>query len=181
MEMASYLAGERWSDHPSCTQPLLAGLARVVNDHTTDEGRSGLIELIPSVIGLTSDDPRVDVRIALRCARSRRCRSPPPSASGVLAVSILAAERALIDLDGSVDAADRGARRPTPWPPCPTPPRWARAFTDEVRNSTRGFGRHAAPSTVRYAGRGHRPGVHPRPRRPAPRSAGQRDRRQRTR
>ena len=27
MELASYLAGERWSDHPSCTHPLLAALA----------------------------------------------------------------------------------------------------------------------------------------------------------
>ena len=28
MEFASYLAGERWSDHPACTHPLLAALAR---------------------------------------------------------------------------------------------------------------------------------------------------------
>jgi len=28
MEFASYLAGERWSDHPACTHPLLAVLAR---------------------------------------------------------------------------------------------------------------------------------------------------------
>ena len=29
MEMASFLAGERWSDHPSCTHPLLAGDSRL--------------------------------------------------------------------------------------------------------------------------------------------------------
>ncbi|HSK97732.1 MAG TPA: hypothetical protein VK891_14015, partial [Euzebyales bacterium] len=40
MELASYLAGERWSDHPACTHPLLAALARHVNDRTTDAGRS---------------------------------------------------------------------------------------------------------------------------------------------
>ena len=34
MELASYLAGERWSAHPPCTHPLLAALARDVNDHT---------------------------------------------------------------------------------------------------------------------------------------------------
>ena len=28
MEFASYLAGERWSDHPACTHPLLAAMAR---------------------------------------------------------------------------------------------------------------------------------------------------------
>ena len=68
MELASYLAGERWSDHPACTHPLLATVARLVNDHTSDAGRRNLAELAPSVIGLTSDDPRVDVRIALRAA-----------------------------------------------------------------------------------------------------------------
>ena len=51
MEFASVLAGERWSDHPSCTHPLLAQLARHVNDHTTDAGRQELTLLIPSVVG----------------------------------------------------------------------------------------------------------------------------------
>ena len=30
MEFASLLAGERWSDHPACTHPLLAAVARHV-------------------------------------------------------------------------------------------------------------------------------------------------------
>src|SRR5918995_5906964 len=60
MEFASYLAGERWSDHPACTHPLLAAVARHVNDYTSDAGRSRLVELIPSVIGLTGDDLRID-------------------------------------------------------------------------------------------------------------------------
>src|SRR3954462_848549 len=66
MEFASYLAGERWSDHPSCTHPLLARLARLVNDYTGDSRRQRLVELVPDVIGLTSDDVRVDLRITLR-------------------------------------------------------------------------------------------------------------------
>ena len=61
MEMASYLAGERWSDHPKCTHPLLAMVARLVNDNTSDDHRSRLTELIPSVIGLTTTDRRADV------------------------------------------------------------------------------------------------------------------------
>ncbi len=68
MEMASVLAGERWSDHPKCTQPLLAELARYVNDCTSDDNRHELAVLIPSVVGLRSDDPRMDAWIALRCA-----------------------------------------------------------------------------------------------------------------
>jgi hypothetical protein len=49
MELASLLVGERWSDHPACTHPLLATLARNVNDHTSDAGRQRLAGLIPSV------------------------------------------------------------------------------------------------------------------------------------
>ena len=67
MELASYLAGERCSDHPACTHPLLAAIARLVNDHTSDKGRPRLAELIPSVIGLTGDDPHIDALITLRC------------------------------------------------------------------------------------------------------------------
>jgi len=149
MELASYLAGERWSDRPSCTHPLLSALARLVNDHTTDAGRDALSPLVPSVIGLTSDDPRVDVHIALRSATT----ALPVAAAErqrVLAVSILAAQRALADRDGSVDAATAAAASEA-LAAVPDAAAWARAFTDEVRNSTRGFGRHAAPSTVRYA------------------------------
>src|SRR6266536_2740765 len=58
MEMASLLAGERWSDHPRCTHPLLGRLARLVNDYTSDACRSELAMLVPSVIGLTSQDGR---------------------------------------------------------------------------------------------------------------------------
>src|SRR4029453_19446858 len=46
MEFASVLAGERWSDHPACTHPLLAAVARHVNDHTSDAGRQRLAEPI---------------------------------------------------------------------------------------------------------------------------------------
>src|SRR5690554_7264508 len=68
MEFASYLAGERWSDHPLCTHPLLAFLARGVNDFSSDTARSKLVPLIPSVIGLSGADPTIDVTIALRSA-----------------------------------------------------------------------------------------------------------------
>ena len=57
MEFASFLAGERWSDHPACTHPSLAALARLVNDWTSDTNRPRLAHLVPSVIGLTSPVP----------------------------------------------------------------------------------------------------------------------------
>jgi len=70
MEFASYLAGEKWSDHPACTHPAIAALARDVNDLTTDAGRAQLTSLIHRVVGLTSDDPRLGMAIALRAARA---------------------------------------------------------------------------------------------------------------
>ena len=42
MEYASYLAGEKWSDHPACTHPLLAELARQVNDFISDETQTDI-------------------------------------------------------------------------------------------------------------------------------------------
>ena len=68
MEFASYLAGERWSDHPSCTHAGLAHLARMVNDRTSADGRARLAPLIPAVIGLTTADPMLDILLAVRAA-----------------------------------------------------------------------------------------------------------------
>ena len=149
MELASYLAGERWSDHPRCTHPLLAALARHVNDHTSDAGRPSLAPLIPSVIGLIPDDVRVDVRIALRCATTAL---PVVAAERqrVMAVSVLTCERVLLDLDGrptgtlerqSYEALAR----------VPHAQQWAHQFTHGIRTSPQGFRRHAAPNIVRYA------------------------------
>ncbi|MEO8261609.1 MAG: hypothetical protein ABI566_03480 [Pseudolysinimonas sp.] len=68
MEFASYLAGERWSDHPECTDPVLAALARGVNDGVGDARRDELVQLIPRVIGLRGDDSVIGLVVALRAA-----------------------------------------------------------------------------------------------------------------
>lgn len=51
MEYVSILAGEQFSDHPSCTDAVLAAVARSVNDWMTDEGRSMLVPLIGRLFG----------------------------------------------------------------------------------------------------------------------------------
>ncbi len=66
MEYASYLAGERWSDHPACTHPTLAALARLVNDCSSDAARGELVTLIPSVVGLLGDGQKTSLLIAAR-------------------------------------------------------------------------------------------------------------------
>lgn len=149
MEMASFLAGERWSDHPTCTHPLLAALARQVNDSISDAGRPQLAGLIPSVIGLTSDDPHVDALIAVRCATTAL---PVAGAERqrVLAVSVLVCERMLGFLDGRPAAivAERSSRA---LEQVPHAAGWARQFSAGFAPSTKVFRRRAAPNTVRYA------------------------------
>ena len=92
--------------------------------------------LIPEVVGLTSDDPRIDARIALRCATTAL-----PVASeerqNVLAVSVLSADCVLAELDG---------RQPDDLEPA------------VVRPSTRRRVRRRGP-LVRPAGRRRREGL----------------------
>ena len=149
MELASFLAGERWSDDPACTHPLLAALARDINDYTSDAGRGELAELIPSVIGLTGDDLHIDARIALLCART----ALPVAAAGrqqVLAVSVLACERMLAGLDGRpADWLEEQSRHALA--EVPHAAEWARRFTSNTTVSDKAFRQRAAPAAVHAA------------------------------
>ena len=155
MEFASLLAGERWSDHPACTHPLLAAVARHVNDYTSDAGRSRLAELIPSVIGLTGEDLHIDARIALGSAR---LALPVAAAERqrVLAVGVLSCERVLAGLDrrppGELEAASRLALAQVP-----QAAEWAARFISAAPRSAfsaKRFRQHAAPTIVRTAAQG---------------------------
>ena len=149
MELASYLAGERWSDHPACTHPLLAAVARDVNDYTSDAGRGRLAVLIPSVIGLTGDDLRLDARIALECARM----ALPVVAAGrqqVMAVSVLACERVLAALDGR-PGGRLEEQSQLALAQVPHAAQWARGFTRDVSVAPKAFRRRCAPYIVHAA------------------------------
>jgi hypothetical protein len=152
MEFASVLAGERWSDHPACTHPLLAAVARHVNDCTSDAGRHRLVGLIPSVIGLTGDDLRIDARIALRSAV---LALPVVAAERqrVMAVSVLSCDRMLAKLDGrpadELEAPSRHALARAP-----LAARWASRFADTTRSapvSAKRFRNQSAPTIVHSA------------------------------
>jgi hypothetical protein len=149
MEMASYLAGERWSDHPACTHPLLADLARLVNDILTDRLRPKLIPLIPSVIGLTSDDLHVDATIALRAAQVALPIAAAPR-QHVLATAVLACERVLAELDGrgrtSVSPRSRQALDQVPEAAA-----WARSLEGGSHVSRRTFRTQTAPHILNIA------------------------------
>jgi hypothetical protein len=149
MELASFLAGEPWSDHPSCTHPLLASLARDVNDHVGDDARTRLAPMIPEVIGLNSDDLRIDAWIAREAALA----ALPVTASerqGVAAVGLLRCERMLNTLEGRskhyVDPATEAALDAVPHARD-----WARGFTALGWGSTASFAKRSAPAIVHSA------------------------------
>src|SRR3954452_15100297 len=146
MELASYLAGEAWSDHPSCTHSLLASLARDINDHVGDYARTRLAPHIPEVIGLKGDDPRVDAWIA----REAGLTALPIAAAerqGVAAVGLLRCERMLNQLEGRskhyVDPRTQAALDAVPHARD-----WARGFTAIGWGSTRSFAQRRAPAIV---------------------------------
>jgi hypothetical protein len=60
MEYVSVLAGKPFNDHPSCTDPTLATVARLVNDASTDAGRPLLAAFAPGLAetGSSPDAPR---------------------------------------------------------------------------------------------------------------------------
>jgi hypothetical protein len=96
MEYVAYLAGEPWSDRPDCTHPVLAALARAVNDQLPDKERQGLARLADRLIGTAprgSDLQRqiLSVRLAVWCARWTACRARPEERA-VCEAAIVAAE-----------------------------------------------------------------------------------------
>lgn len=108
MEYASYLAGADWSDHPDCTHPLLALVAREVNDETSDAARADLVPMIPSVIGVRPQDPRLVPALVVRCVRivlpvvSWRFQRN-------LAAALLTAEYVLAEMEGRPTSEVRAA------------------------------------------------------------------------
>lgn len=154
MEFASFLAGERWSDHPRCTHPLLAGLARAVNDHTSDQGRQRLLGLIPSVIGMTGDDPRVDASIAIRCA-AMAVPDVAEARQRALAVGLIATERLLRELNSMnstpMDLTGLYEHSSSALEMVPQAARWAVDFTNETRLDVRTLQRQSGPCIVRVS------------------------------
>ncbi len=149
MEMVSFLAGQRWSDHPGCTHPLLAEMARLVNDDVTDQLRPQLVPMIPSVIGLTSDDLHMDVAIALRSAIVALPIAAQPR-QHVLATAVLTCERVLAGLDGR-DPDSLSLRSREALSQVPEAETWARSFSSRRTASEGAFRAQTAPHILNIA------------------------------
>jgi hypothetical protein len=159
MEFASYLAGERWSDHPACTHSLLASVARQVNDSLSDSARAGIVELIPRVVGLNGSDPRIDIAIAVRAAATALPIAAEPR-QNVLAAGLLACRAWIQDASRShAEVADEDARFvesllddvEDALARTPQAHRWANEFVETVGTALRRIPSEAAPNMVRVA------------------------------
>jgi hypothetical protein len=147
MEMASVLANEPWSDKPHCTDPLLAQLARLVNDHSTDAHRSELAVMIPSVIGVHGTGLAWDVQVVAAVAAEAIPDAPEylqrALAGGLIRCEELS-ERLELDLPVVREALDAA----------PAAEAWARQWLDGTPLTERQFRRRSAPQVVRCAVRG---------------------------
>jgi hypothetical protein len=151
MEMASLLANEPWSDRPRCTHPLLAQLARLVNDHTSDAGRADLVVMIPEVIGVRGQGIEWEVALVAAVAVQAVYDVPEPQqrtlAAGLLRCDELAATIGATTVDRAAIHAALGQ--------VPSPTRWAQGFLDGAAPlKPRAFQRHSAPAMLVCSVRG---------------------------
>ena len=147
MEFASVLAGERWSDHPSCTHPLLGQLARQVNDHTSDDGRQELALLIPSVVGRRGND-QTWLTVAVAVA-AKVILDVPEATQRVLSGGLLQAERVCADAAPDLAATRREAQVALELVPGAVA--WVERLGVRGRIDAKTFARRCAPTIVRCA------------------------------
>jgi hypothetical protein len=79
MEMVSMLAGEPFSDHPRCTDPTLATIARVVNDALDDDSRQALAPLASTLVGRSGNPVRLAPLLVDICLTITQQHLPQPS------------------------------------------------------------------------------------------------------
>ena len=151
MELASVLANERWSDHPSCTHPVLAELARSVNDHSSDRRRGDLLVMVPSVIGLRGSDPAWVVELTAAVAL-KALPDVPESALRALVAGLVRCEEFADQLGPgsvpSVEAVHRALEQR------PRAVAWARRLSGGRPITLAAFEKRSAPGVMVCAVRG---------------------------
>jgi len=147
MEFASVLAGERWSDHPSCTHASLGQLARHVNDSTTDSGRQELGLLIPSVVGRRGDD-RTWLTVSVAVA-ARAILDVPEATQRVLSGGLLQAEQLCADAEPDLAATRRATQLALELVPGAVA--WVERLGVRTRINEKAFAKHCAPTMIRCA------------------------------
>ena len=150
MEFASFLAGDRWSDHPACTHPLLAQVARRVNDLISDEGRQELVPLIPSVVGRRGTD-RTSITLPVAVAAASILEVPEPN-QRVLAAGLLSAHQ--VCAEAGPDLVDTRVQARAALELVPGAVAWLGRLPAPARVSPKIFAKRCAPTMIRCAGDG---------------------------
>jgi len=111
LELASVLAGERWSTSPQSVHPALATVAETVNDLLTDDRIRLLVPLAPWLLGTNSADPRIWPAVASACIRTALTSAPGPGQPRLLAELNRAREWLALASSASGGQPGYGARR----------------------------------------------------------------------
>jgi hypothetical protein len=93
LELVSVLAGERWTDHPRCVHPVLASIARRVNDACGDAARDRLVPLARPLIGTARAPEPLSSVLVSRCARAALETVAPPECVRRMRTALRLAER----------------------------------------------------------------------------------------
>jgi hypothetical protein len=109
MEAVNALAGEPWSNRPSCTSPVIAAYARSLNDWLPDDARQRLKVYIPRLVGTAAPD--LELRRAFACADAAvRVFAPLAfAAAGLVEEAAKLGALAPVDRE-SVESAESAAR-----------------------------------------------------------------------
>jgi hypothetical protein len=106
MEVASWLAGEAWTDHPECVHQTLGAVARGVYDHSSRAARTELMPLAPSLVGTARSGLELPARLVGTCV-STALSSPLPERIGAdQARRLHAARRTALYLMSRAGGAD---------------------------------------------------------------------------
>lgn len=93
MEYTSVLAGERFSDSPHCTDPVLASVARSVNDYSSDRSRQRIAPYAGDLTAAHGASDDVQRGIVRRCLLTA-LRFADGNRRQVLLVALLGLDRA---------------------------------------------------------------------------------------
>jgi len=102
MEYTSVLAGERFSDSPSCTDPVLAAVARAVNDYSGEAARQRIAPYAGDLTTTHGADVEVQLGIVRRCVLTA-LRTADGTRRHVLLVALLGLDRAAAGADEGWD------------------------------------------------------------------------------
>jgi hypothetical protein len=94
MEYISMLAGEAFSDHPKCTHPALATVARTLNDMMSDSQRHELVPLIGRLFGTNDTSKKTSYALARYAAKRAWGFLDTAESGGAYLHTATAAERA---------------------------------------------------------------------------------------